>query len=72
MSESVGLAPVQKRDIILEVRVRTVRGFRKVARAALVVPKGTTFTMVSDEGAYLQGEDTAPPPLSYFTASVAF
>jgi hypothetical protein len=45
---------------------------QKTARVDLVSPPGTTFTIECDEGAYLAGEDTAPPPLSYLTSSIAF
>ncbi len=30
------------------------------------------FTINCDEGAAIGGDDTAPPPLAYFAASVAF
>ncbi len=45
---------------------------RKTARVELVSPAGGTFTIECDEGAYLRGDDTAPPPLSYLTSSIAF
>lgn len=45
---------------------------RKKARVELVSPPGSTFTIECDEGAYLRGDDTAPPPLSYLTSSIAF
>ena len=30
------------------------------------------FEILCDEGANIGGDDTAPPPLAYFAASVAF
>ncbi len=45
---------------------------RKSARVELVSPAGGTFAIECDEGAYLQGDHTAPPPLSYLTSSIAF
>ena len=45
---------------------------RKQATIDLVNPKGTTFTIQCDEGAYLKGDDTVPPPLAYLTSSIAF
>lgn len=45
---------------------------KKSARVDLVSPAGSTFTIECDEGAYLRGDDTAPPPLSYLTSSIAF
>jgi hypothetical protein len=45
---------------------------KKRAAVTLESPAGSTFEIVSDEGAHLGGEDTAPPPLSYFSAAIAF
>ena len=45
---------------------------RKKAKVDLLSPAGSTFTIECDEGAYLRGDDTAPPPLSYLTSSIAF
>ena len=45
---------------------------KKSARVDLVSPAGSSFTIACDEGAYLRGDDTAPPPLSYLTSSIAF
>ena len=45
---------------------------RKKAQVDLVSPAGSTFTIECDEGPYLRGDDTAPPPLSYLTSSIAF
>ena len=45
---------------------------KKSAVIDLVSPAGSTFAIECDEGAYLKGDDTAPPPLAYLTASVAF
>ncbi|MBI2370956.1 MAG: hypothetical protein HYV08_12100 [Deltaproteobacteria bacterium] len=56
----------------LVVEARALERQRKEAVAQLCVPPGTTFTITCDEGPYLDGEDTAPPPLAYLTASVAF
>ncbi|WP_240374070.1 hypothetical protein [Bacillus piscicola] len=86
MSEEKNVAPnlrdKQNRD--LEVRVEAknlgeVAKQKKVAVASLFqhgLPGdngvGPTHTIVSDEGSYLGGEDSAPFPLSYFTAGAAF
>jgi hypothetical protein len=42
------------------------------ALATIERPKGTSFKIRCDEGAYLKGDDTAPPPLSYWASSIAF
>ena len=56
----------------LVVESRTLEGQRKEARVQLEKPQGTAFTIQCDEGAYLNGADTAPPPLAYLSASIAF
>ncbi|MFQ5850594.1 MAG: hypothetical protein ACE5JU_08395 [Candidatus Binatia bacterium] len=45
---------------------------RKKGELTLKRPEGSTFTIYCDEGPYLDGDDTAPPPLSYLSSSVAF
>ena len=45
---------------------------RKKSQVTLKQPVGTTFTIYCDEGSYLNGDDTAPPPLAYLSSSVAF
>ncbi len=59
-------------ELVLEVNAETTERQKKTAKAALVQPSGTTFTIESDEGPYLDGDDTAPPPLSFLTSSIAF
>ena len=43
---------------------------RKLARVQ--AGRGSAFEILSDEGQYLGGDDSAPPPLAYFSAGVAF
>lgn len=57
-------------QLVVEAEARE-RQF-KTARATLEKPAGTTFTLECDEGPYLEGDDTAPPPLSFLTSSIAF
>ena len=59
---------------VIEVVVEAdaVERQRKTASVTLLQPEGGTFTIDCDEGAYLNGDDTAPPPLSYLTSSIAF
>lgn len=59
-------------ELELVVESRTLDGQRKEARVQLQKPSGTVFTIHCDEGAYLNGEDSAPPPLAYLSSSVAF
>lgn len=44
----------------------------KRAQVTLKEPAGKAFTIHCDEGPYLDGDDTAPPPLAYLSSSVAF
>lgn len=63
-----------RRGHVLElvVEAEALEKQRKKGEATLVQPAGKTYTLYCDEGPYLEGEDTAPPPLSYFTSAVAF
>ena len=45
---------------------------KKQATVTLEAPEGSTWSIGCDEGAYLGGDDTAPPLLVYFSAAVAF
>ena len=59
-------------ELELVVESRTLDGQRKEAQVQLKKPPGTAFTIHCDEGAYLNGADTAPPPLAYLSSSIAF
>jgi len=62
----------QDRELRVHVAARTLEGMKKEALVTLEQPVGSVYRMRCDEGAYLAGEDTAPPPLSYFSAAIAF
>jgi len=66
------LQPVQDRQLRISVEAEGVGGMKKRAVVTLEQPVGSTFSIICDEGAYLGGEDSAPPPLAYFSASIAF
>ncbi len=58
---------------------RTDTGFRfaldvlaHTAERQTKVATFSKFTILCDEGAAIGGDDTAPPPLAYFAASIAF
>jgi hypothetical protein len=57
-------------EVLAEAQV--IERQRKTASVRLVKPDGRAFTLECDEGAYLEGDDTAPPPLSFLTTSIAF
>ncbi len=66
------LQPEQDRELRISLVAENLDGMRKRAIVTLEQPEGSTFSILCDEGAYLGGEDTAPPPLSYFSAAIAF
>lgn len=51
----------------ISFEVRTIKGERQTKKASF-----DKFEMICDEGKNLGGDDTAPPPLAYFAASIAF
>lgn len=59
-------------ELRLVVEASALEKQRKTAEVTLEAPPGRTFTIECDEGAYLNGDDTAPPPLSYLASSIAF
>ncbi len=66
-----GLDPaVTKREIAFTVDVEGVTPFLKIATACRAGEDYHTF--VSDEGPHLGGLGSAPPPLAYFSAAIAF
>lgn len=66
-----GLDPtITKREIVLTVDVEGITPFLKIATAC----RGGEdyYTFASDEGRHLGGQGSAPPPLAYFSAAIAF
>ena len=51
----------------ISFEVRTVKAERQTKKANF-----GKFEMICDEGKNLGGDDSAPPPLAYFAASIAF
>jgi hypothetical protein len=66
------LQPHQDRELRVAIEAESLDGMKKKAIVTLEQPVGSTFSIICDEGAYLSGEDTAPPPLAYFSAGIAF
>lgn len=62
----------QDRELRVRLTAETQEGMKKRAVVALEAPEGSTWSILCDEGAYLGGDDAAPPPLVYFSAAVAF
>ena len=59
-----------RREIVVMVEAETLERQRKLARVRTA--RGSTFEMICDEGEHLGGDDSAPSPLCYFSAGVAF
>lgn len=51
----------------ISFEVLTEKGERQTKKARF-----DQFEMICDEGTNLGGDNTAPPPLAYFAASIAF
>lgn len=63
------------RDIRIRVRARTMDRQKKQAEVWSEVsgqPAGSRWAIQCDEGTRIGGDDTAPPPLAYFSAGLAF
>jgi hypothetical protein len=59
-----------KREVVFTVEVEGVTPFLKLATASRNGEDAHTFA--SDEGPHLGGLGSAPPPLAYFSAAIAF
>lgn len=71
MTGPEGLDPnIQKREIVFEADVRGVTPFLKLA--TVTRNGGGHMTFACDEGPSLGGLDSAPTPLMYFSAALAF
>lgn len=66
------LQPQQDRELRIAIEAESLEGMKKRAVVTLEQPEGSTFSIICDEGAYLAGDDTAPSPLAYFSAGIAF
>jgi hypothetical protein len=63
------------REIRLRVQARTMGRQQKQAEVWSEVsgqPAGSRWAIQCDEGTRVGGDDTAPPPLAYFSAGLAF
>jgi uncharacterized OsmC-like protein len=56
----------------VDLRAEALEKMRKHAVVEPNIPGYSAFSVSCDEGTPLQGEDAAPPPLSYLAAGVAF
>lgn len=68
----MALADKQDRTYDIVVSADQLENMRKQAVVKVGVPGTSVFSIVCDEGPALGGDDTAPAPLAYFCASIAF
>ncbi len=69
----VGLAESQDRELRLRVEAKSLEKMKKQALVTREAPTGgSAWSILCDEGAYLGGDDAAPPPLAYLSAAIAF
>jgi len=62
----------QRRDLELRVEAWAAQNMRKEATITIPSHGGATYEIACDEGRWLGGDNTAPPPLAYFSSSIAF
>jgi hypothetical protein len=68
----LGLDPnMGTREFTFEVDAEALEKMRKVGHVQIPL-LGESFTIYCDEGEAVGGDNTAPPPLAYFCASIAF
>ncbi len=63
-------ATVTKREVVFELEARNVTPMLKIATVSR--NREDFYTIACDEGKHLGGQGSAPPPLAYFSAAVAF
>jgi len=68
----MALADKQDRTYDIVVSANQLDNMRKQAVVKVGVPGTSVFSITCDEGPALGGDDTAPAPLAYFCASIAF
>lgn len=65
----VGLRAQQHFEFVITAEARTLEKFKKVAT---VTGRTDSYTIESDEGGPVGGDASAPTPLMYLTAALAF
>jgi uncharacterized OsmC-like protein len=64
--------PSRGQPISIRLEAELIRDERKRAIVVQDVPKGSEWEIFSDEGPGIGGDDSAPEPLTYLAAAVAF
>ena len=64
--------PQEGREVRVRLTAESREGMTKRALIALESQGFSPFSMWCDEGTSIGGEDSAPAPLAYFSAAIAF
>jgi uncharacterized OsmC-like protein len=64
--------PSRGQPISIRLEAELIQDERKRAVVVQDVPKGSEWEILSDEGPGIGGDDSAPEPLTYLAAAVAF
>ena len=67
-----GTEETEGKEIEVWLTAESRENMKKRALVALEVPGFSPFSMWSDEGTSMGGDDSAPAPLAYFSAAIAF
>jgi hypothetical protein len=65
-------APQEGNEIRVRLTAESRDKMKKRALVTLEIPGFSPFSMWCDEGTSLGGDDSAPAPLAYFSAAIAF
>jgi hypothetical protein len=64
--------PQEGKEIRVRLTAESRDNMKKRALVALETPGFGTFSVWCDEGTSMGGDDSAPAPLAYFSAAIAF
>ncbi len=67
-----GTEETEGKEIEVRLTAESREDMKKRATVAVEVPGFSTFSMWCDEGTSMGGDDSAPAPLAYFSAAIAF
>lgn len=67
-----GTEEIKGKKIEVRLIAEAREGMKKRATVAVEPPGFSPFSMWCDEGTSMGGDDSAPAPLAYFSAAIAF
>jgi hypothetical protein len=79
IAAGVATAPEQReagkagtQEIRIHVSAESLGKMKKRAVVKSARPENSTWEILCDEGKRIGGDDSAPPPLAYYSAGIAF